>query len=388
MLVDVHIEGFRSCRDCHVNLSQSLIALVGRNGVGKTTILQAVAATAGFASASQGDQARPFGVPSSPASITISFIVESFQYTYKVSTVGTRDISRQKSFAIKYMEELHVLDNGKMTTVLIREGPTIITFGKHEQISINEAASAISVIASLFSISDPAAAHVTRVKNYLQDISYYSLDDRSDLKDIVTESEYRAWLQQYESMGVPASSIAYRILYLWEYEKPKFQEFKTLVGSDGIELVDDIEVTVFASPSGIEKRYYISYMPAKKLGGAGLKVLYSSLSAGTRRVLRLLSILFVDNRSVALLEQPEDSIHHGLLQKVIGVFREYANGSQMVFSTHSSDILDLMLPEEVRLIDASDGSTSARRFTESELSAAREYLRDRGTLGDFLDAIT
>jgi predicted ATPase len=387
MLVDVHIEGFRSCRDCHVDLSESLIALVGRNGVGKTTILQAIAATAGFASGTQGDQSRPFGVPSSAASVAIRFRVDSHSYTYKVSTIGTRDSSKQRPFVLKYMEELRVEENESII-VMMREGPTIITFGKHEQISINESASAISAIASLFTASDPAASHVIRVKNYLQDISYYSLDDRSDLKDIVLESEYRAWLQQYESSGVPAGSIAYRLLYLWEYEKAKFEEFKTLIGDDGIELIDDIDVAVFPSPGGIEKRYYISYTPASKLGGAGLKVAYSSLSAGTRRVLRLLSILLVDRRSVALLEQPEDSIHHGLLQKVIGVFREYADGSQMVFSTHSSDILDLMHPEEVRLVDAAGGSTSARHFTSSELEAARDYLRDRGNLGDFLDSIT
>ena len=55
------------------------------------------------------------------------------------------------------------------------------------------------------------------------------------------------------------------------------------------------------------------------------------------------SLLF-DKRPLMLMEQPEDSVHPGLLRKVIDIMRSYSHSSQIIFTTHSSEVLDILQP--------------------------------------------
>ena len=93
------------------------------------------------------------------------------------------------------------------------------------------------------------------------------------------------------------------------------------------------------------------------MGGAGESFNYSELSVGTRRVIRILVSLLFDRRPLMLFEQPEDSIHPGLLRMLIDLFRTYSYNSLLRFRTHSIEVLDILRPEEIVIVTAHNSET-------------------------------
>ena len=134
-----------------------------------------------------------------------------------------------------------------------------------------------------------------------------------------------------------------------------------------------------------ESYLFVAFEPSPRIGGSGNFFPLSQLSDGTRRALRAVTALLFDKRSLMLMEQPEDSMHPGLLEKLIDVFRSYSSRSQIVFTTHSPDVLDLLEPDELILVTAPNGRTQARHLSTDETVRAKQYLKDKGSLSEFVE---
>lgn len=103
--------------------------------------------------------------------------------------------------------------------------------------------------------------------------------------------------------------------------------------------------------------------------------------------LQLVTNLVFDNNSCMLLEQPEDSIHPGLLAKVIDILQTYAGRTQLICTTHSPRVMNLVDPAGIRFVTAADGNTSVSELSTKDLKAAKSYLEDEGTLAEFLETL-
>jgi predicted ATPase len=114
---------------------------------------------------------------------------------------------------------------------------------------------------------------------------------------------------------------------------------------------------------------------------------FENLSLGTRRVVRILVSLLFDRSSVMLIEQPEDSLHQGLTQKLIGLIRNNAGDSQLILSSHSPALLNKLNPQEIRFVSLHEGWTRVRPLNKRELRVAKEFLNNEGPLYDFLEPI-
>ena len=88
-----------------------------------------------------------------------------------------------------------------------------------------------------------------------------------------------------------------------------------------------------------------------------------------------------------LLEQPEDCIHPGLLYKLLDLLRTYSHQTQVIFSTHSLEVLGAMRPEEIRLVTAKRGTTHCRGLSPPERESASRFLKEEGSLGEFIEAL-
>jgi len=85
--------------------------------------------------------------------------------------------------------------------------------------------------------------------------------------------------------------------------------------------------------------------------------------------------------SVLLVEEPETGIHFGLLKSVMKLFRDMTTGAhggpptQVILTTHSPLLLNLVEPEEIRIVKRDDeGATQVSRFTDApDLSELLDY---------------
>ncbi len=72
---------------------------------------------------------------------------------------------------------------------------------------------------------------------------------------------------------------------------------------------------------------------------------------------------------------------------MIDVLRSYSSRSQILFTTHSPEVLNILDPQEVILVNASTGVTTARRLSPAEIAMAGRFLSDEGTLSEFLEPL-
>jgi predicted ATPase len=401
MLISVKVEGFRSCAETQVPLGHTVSALIGRNGVGKTNILQAIRWFS--RNVIHGDSVARYQIfTADHAAFEAKLLLDGIPYDYKLY------FQREKP-ADSVKEELNCqAEEAGSQTVFERDNEEIRIANRPDPVRVGRMTPAIRALTALLPGDDPVHGHLSRIRSYFNSVKYYYLEDTPrtsyfnsvkyynladtrGAQDIVQEGQYAEWLRRYRDDGELTDSVAFRLIYLWQEERELFDEFRSLIGPEGLGVLNEISEPVILAPnpeSGIraEKLYLLSFKPSSTMGGAGQSLYFGNLSAGTRRVIRMVVSLLFDRRALMLIEEPEDSIHPGLLRKLIDLFRTYSDQTQVLFSTHSPEVLDMLGPEEVLLVTAPDGKTSVRQLSGDELQRARKFLQDEGSLSDYLDA--
>jgi predicted ATPase len=100
----------------------------------------------------------------------------------------------------------------------------------------------------------------------------------------------------------------------------------------------------------------------------------------------IVSMIF-DKSSVMLIEHPEDGTHRSLTKKVFSLLQTYTDPSQIIVSSHSPLVFDMLDPAQIRLVTMENGKTTARALTEEETAQARRYIKREGTLTEYLDVL-
>ena len=92
------------------------------------------------------------------------------------------------------------------------------------------------------------------------------------------------------------------------------------------------------------------------------------VSDGTLRMLSYLTLIYSPIPFPLLgIEEPENQLHHSLLERLAEEFRVYTDkGSQVFISTHSPDFLNNLHPEEVFCLIKSKGYTKITRASDDE----------------------
>ena len=204
---------------------------------------------------------------------------------------------------------------------------------------------------------------------------------------LVDAEAYAAWRAGFEATGVLGNSLMFHLMYMFHERREDFAALGKLLGRDGLDLLDSISINeiglVTVPPQETTSRaYHVAFHPRVGSNGNSGMVGFDQLSAGTRRILRIFVSALFDKSSVMLIEQPEDGLHHGLAKKLIGLLHQNSGPTQLIFSSHSSVILDKLRPEQVRLISLHDGMTS-RQITDSRRGENRRgiwrWTKDRYT---------
>jgi AAA domain, putative AbiEii toxin, Type IV TA system/AAA domain len=111
------------------------------------------------------------------------------------------------------------------------------------------------------------------------------------------------------------------------------------------------------------------------LGETGIWLSLSHLSEGTVRTLDLLTALMQDSdMSVIAFEHPEDGIHPGMASLLVDYAQETAVQSQVILSTHSPDVLHLVEPRSIRVVEKRDGFTSVGPLETNQIELVEDGL--------------
>lgn len=99
------------------------------------------------------------------------------------------------------------------------------------------------------------------------------------------------------------------------------------------------------------------------------------LSDGTLRLFAILLTLYQTPHPVFLaLEEPELTIHPGLIGLLAEAFNEISERTQLLVTTHSPHMLDYFDPDQIRVVDMKEGETSVSKIRHSQVEAVRQKL--------------
>lgn len=395
MLKQIVIKKFRSCHSVVIDFPEPVCAIVGKNGVGKTNVLKCIEwlahssiSTGPVKVAAAGNQMDDF----EEVSVRALFDLDSTRFSYTLAVPLPTTAAVRPPFALS--DRLAALtDGGTEIDLFRREGEKITVHKRSDPILVSRWTPSLAGLLSLLPESDALHTPLSAVRSFFAGVRYYALEERADYKDFVTEQQYNEWRVKYQDEGTLTNSVALRLIYMWREDRELFEELTLLLGPGGLGLLSSFEIVELnrshepsqASDADSSRIHLPLFWPSPQMGGAGQPFQFSELSVGTRRVIRMVTSLLFDRRSLMLIEQPEDSVHCGLLRKLIDMLRTYSHRSQIIFTTHSSDVIDILRPEEVLLATASEGKTMVRELSPNEVDRARRFLNDDGSLSEFLE---
>jgi hypothetical protein len=98
-------------------------------------------------------------------------------------------------------------------------------------------------------------------------------------------------------------------------------------------------------------------------------------SDGTVRLAALLTALLQQPPpSLIGIEEPELAVHPGALPILVDYLTEAAKRTQVVVTTHSPELLDLLPPESLRVVERFQGATAVQRLAADQAGMIRERL--------------
>ena len=236
------------------------------------------------------------------------------------------------------------------------------------------------------------------IGNFFNSINYYSASQFSDPSKcpISIELDENRPIRRFKA-GIGHDQFLLDLYKEYEMDSKLYKKFFNTVNKFGLCLVDDITFNKVDMPSSSyeiktggkikeTKRNRILIVPCFVVSGNNLSP--NQLSEGTLKTLALLFYALTDDSKLLLIEEPEVCIHHGLLNSIIAIIKSQSKKKQIIISTHSDYVLDLLKPENIILVKKTDkAGTTAKLLTKSlsinAYKALHLYLEESGNLGEY-----
>ena len=376
MLQRLRLRNFRSFRDATVAFG-SLNIVLGANASGKTNLMQAFRFLRDltrhdleYAAAQQGGVEYLCHLGSADSTFTLeathklrsggrktSWRVAQVEHALTVRVVRTR-------YAVEILQESLVATLGRdaaATVHLTRRGDTATV-----RIEPHSVADALGMPAegrfelpkavSLLQYA-PFPLHIPRL--YTDLLAIYDFTPKA--------AKGSASLAAYSELNEDASNLAQVLarIMLHEAQRARLQNLLRylLPHLESLEVAPILgkEVQLQAKES-----YFVQPIPAMLL------------SEGTVEVIALVVALFFSkpHAETLLFEEPDRSLHPQVLARLMSLLREVAARKQLIFTTHSPEILRHARVEELLLVerDAQGGSIIKR---PAELEMVRHFLENQ-----------
>jgi predicted ATPase len=117
--------------------------------------------------------------------------------------------------------------------------------------------------------------------------------------------------------------------------------------------------------------------------------LYSNqLSEGTFRSLALIFYILNHKSNILIIEEPELSVHLELLTDIIELIKDASKTKQIILSTHSEKIINMLDYKNISVVSRSDDGIGVKSLpkilNESKIKSIDGYIADGGSLAEIL----
>lgn len=109
------------------------------------------------------------------------------------------------------------------------------------------------------------------------------------------------------------------------------------------------------------------------------------VSDGSLKVLSILVRLIRPvPSSTIIIEEPETQIHPGLLAKLLNEIEAYTFADNLILSSHSPQVVAWTDPNKINLVHRQENRTYIRKLGENEIHQVTSYLQEDGDLGEWI----
>jgi Predicted ATPase len=178
----------------------------------------------------------------------------------------------------------------------------------------------------------------SEVSEFIKHWEFYNLDPEIIGRKGITIRQIQAsssLVSETPKLDQKGGEVQEILLYWAEKNKNKFQEINQKL-QDMVNMEFEVE-----SDSDGEKFIQV-------LERDGIQVPLSSMADGTLRLIAYL-ILLIDDELPPLIgiEEPERSFHPGLLSDIASIIKQLSQKTQVIITTHSSQLLDCFTADEI-----------------------------------------
>ncbi len=368
-LVSANIKNFRSLGDLTLNF-KDLTILVGCNSSGKSNSLQALSILSlmlKIGSPPPVEFMQKFlrfgGNEDITFSINVKEAKKTAEYTLSVS------IEEGK---LSYSREKLVIGKHKVIEAKNGEGTVRDEKGRNSQRYQSKAGNL-----ALKSAGDFGDRPFTgRIAEFIINWDFYNLDPelmRGSPMFVIGDNIVMN-TETIPSLGSTGREIQDVLQYWAENDREKFelvsQELDDCLGIS-LKLVDEEGEKII-----------------KVLEKDSLEIPLSNMSDGTLRIMAYYVLLHQDHLPTLIgIEEPERNLHPGLLREVASVVKKLSQKTQVIITTHSSQLLDCFNLDEINsdvsvLLLSKIDDVGTQAFPVDELGKSRddlsEWMRDFG----------
>lgn len=395
----LEIKNYRSCINTTFEPNTGLSSLIGPNGSGKTTILNALQLLNSLATARYSGPKRenPSDSFSSDCVLKVMFEWNSTTITYEAE-VNLVNNERNEDEILNSKESWNFYQLTKSRKKAHIPIAVLTDAYRYPNYNIRND---IERYLGDFYKSEQLGKTTTQViydfARFVKSISYYSASIFTNPSNCPISFEVESESGARRGVSITGhKKFLYDLYDAHKKESEDYSQFVDLVGTNGINLIDGLsfqEIQTSSSTYKVTAGGHITtkekknnlIIPNFKISGNSLSP--SQLSEGTFRTLGMLFYLIKDHSPLMLIEEPEVCIHHGLLSSIIQLIKIYSEERQIIISTHSDQLLDQLDIESVFKVDRTEEGTKVenikKKLSSEELKALKDYLRNEGGLGEY-----
>ena len=388
-LVSANIKNFRSLGDVKFDF-RDLTILVGCNSSGKSNSLEALSILSLILKLGSPPPAEfmqrllRFGKNEDIIfSISVKEDKKIAEYTVSVTLEEGK---------LYYSREQLLI--GRHKVIEVKNGAGIVRDEKGKNPQIYKSKAGYLALRSAGDFGD--RPFTAKLAEFIKNWDFYDLDPevmRGNNMLVIGDKNFLLDPENIPSLGSRGKEIENVLQYWAEYDLEKFQlvsqELDDCMGIS-LKLVGEEEKIIKLSDNHTLEinLFNLRERTIKVLEKGSLEIPLSNMSDGTFRIMAYYVLLYQDNLPTLIgIEEPERNLHPGLLREVASVVKRLSQKTQVIITTHSSQLLDCFNLDEINsdisvLLLSKIDDVGTQAFPVDELGKSRddlsEWMRDFG----------